>query len=119
MDPDAIKRNLILRLSIDFSIQVIEYSEKLNEMRKYVIARQLLRAATSIGANAMEAQQAESKADFVHKMKIAAKEATETQYWLILCSEAASYPSALDLLSQVAEISRVLNKIIASSKHRS
>ena len=71
-----------MKLSFDFSLLDIEYCELLESQRKYVLARQLLKAGTSIGANAMEAQNAESKADFIHKIKIAAKEADETQYWI-------------------------------------
>jgi four helix bundle protein len=56
------------------------------------LSRQLLKSGTSIGANAMEAQNAESKADFIHKMKIAAKEAEESQYWLWLCDYSPNYP---------------------------
>ena len=59
--------------------------------KKFVISRQILRSGTSTGANAMEAKNAESKADFIHKMKIAAKEAGETQYWLMLCGYSPSY----------------------------
>jgi four helix bundle protein len=53
--------------------------------RKFIISNQLLKAGTSIGANIFEAQYAESRIDFIHKMKIAQKEANETLYWLILC----------------------------------
>ena len=80
MQQELVEKNPILKLSFDFALQVMEYCEILEEKRKYIIARQLLRAATSIGANAMEAQNAESRADFIHKMKIAAKEADETQF---------------------------------------
>ena len=71
------KDNLIVQLTLEFSLKIIEYSEELEELKKYVIARQLLKSGTSIGANVREAQNAESKANFVHKMKIAAKEADE------------------------------------------
>ena len=76
------KENLIVDLTFDFALEIIEYCEKLEELRKYVIARQLLKSGTSIGANVNEAQNAESKSDFIHKLKIAAKEADETKYWL-------------------------------------
>ena len=66
--------NIILKKTIEFSLLAIEYVELLESQRKYVIARQLLKSATSIGANIHEAQNAESKADFIHKFKIAAKE---------------------------------------------
>ena len=79
------KENIIVNKTIDFSLSIIKYCENLEQARKYVIARQLLRSATAIGANVFEAQNAESKPDFIHKMKIAAKEVSETIYWLILC----------------------------------
>ena len=85
MKKELIDKNPVLKLSFEFSLLVIEYAELLESNKKYVISKQLLRAWTSIGANVMEAQNAESKADFIHKMKIAAKEAEETQYWLLLC----------------------------------
>jgi len=81
------KENKIIGLTFKFSVAVIEYCAQLESDRKYVVARQLLKSATSIGANAREAQNAESKADFIHKFKVAAKEADETEYWLQLCQE--------------------------------
>lgn len=110
------KENVIVEKSIDFSLAVIKYCEVLEQDRKYVIAKQLLRSATSIGANILEAQNAESKADFIHKMKIAAKEASETLYWLILCDRSESYTFDKRLKDQLEEISRILSKIISSSK---
>ncbi|NTV06799.1 MAG: four helix bundle protein, partial [Chlorobiaceae bacterium] len=74
------KKNPIVELTLDFSLEIIEFAELLEENRKYVIAKQLLKSGTSIGANIREAQNAESKADFIHKLKIAAKEADETEY---------------------------------------
>ena len=72
------KENLIVKLTLEFALDIISFSELLEENKKFVIARQLLKAGTSIGANAREAQNAESKLDFIHKMKIAAKDADET-----------------------------------------
>lgn len=74
--------NLIVKLTLEFALEIVEYLELLEEQRKYVIARQLLKSGTSIGANVREAQNAESKADFIHKLKIAAKEADETEYYI-------------------------------------
>ena len=108
--------NIILNKSIDFSIDIISYCEILEEKRKYVIANQLLKSGTSIGANIHEAQNAESKADFIHKIKIAAKEIEETKYWLILCEKANSYPFNENLKQKIKEISLIIYKIIASSK---
>lgn len=92
MTKEKIEQNLILKLSFDFALLVIAFCEKLDSEKKYVISRQLLKSGTSVGANAMEAQNGESKADFIHKFKIAAKEAEETQYWLLLCDYSKTIP---------------------------
>lgn len=110
------KENVIVEKPIDFSLAIIKYCEVLEQDRKYVISKQLLRSATSIGANIFEAQNAESKADFIHKMKIAAKETSETLYWLTLCDRSESYKFDKRLKEQLEEISRILSKIISSSK---
>jgi four helix bundle protein len=87
------QKNGIADVSFEFALRIIEYCELLEEKKKYVIARQLLKAGTSIGANVRESQNAESKADFVHKLKIASKEADETEYWLLLCKHSKNYPT--------------------------
>ena len=110
------KDNLIVRKAIEFSLKIIRYTEVLEQNRKFVIAKQLLRSATSIGANVCEAQNAESKADFVHKMKIASKEASETLYWLILCERSDSYHFDVQIRNDADEIIRILSKIISTSK---
>jgi len=110
------KENLIVDLSFKFALKIIEFSELLESERKYVIAKQVLRSGTSIGANVHEAQNAESKADFIHKLKIAAKEADETEYWLKLCQFAPSYPSPNTFAEDLTSIIKVLSKIIGSSK---
>jgi four helix bundle protein len=109
------KDNPILNLTIDFSIEVISFVEKLEEKRKFVVANQLLKSGTSIGANVHEAQNAESKSDFIHKLKIAHKEADETMYWLTICEKADSYPTS-ELKDKLQIIIKVLSKIIASTK---
>jgi four helix bundle protein len=85
------KENLILNLSLEFALEIIASSELLENQKKFVIARQFLKSGTSIGANIREAQNAESKSDFIHKMKIAAKEADETESWLTLCEMSDMY----------------------------
>ena len=110
------ENNPILKLTFEFSLQIITYCEVLQDGKKYVIGNQLLRSGTSIGANAMEAQNAESKADFIHKMKIAAKETSETLYWLLLCERSDSYRFDEKLKEQLEEINRILSRIISSSK---
>jgi four helix bundle protein len=109
-------KNLIVDLTFEFSLKIINYTSLLEKERKYVLARQLLRSGTSIGANVREAQNAESKADFIHKMKIAAKEADETEYWLLLLDKLENYPDCKDLLTECSSIIRVLSKIIGSSR---
>lgn len=108
--------NLILDLTFDFAIKIIDFCELLEEKRKYVIAKQLLRSGTAVGSMANEAQDSESKADFIHKLKIGAKEARETRYWLRLCQHSKSYPFDDSLLTDLDSIQKVLNKIIATSK---
>ena len=110
------KDNVIVKLSVEFALDIIEYSELLEEHRKYIIARQILKSGTSIGANIREAQNAESKADFIHKIKIAAKEADETEYWLLLCTLSKNYPNNPLLAEKLQSIINVLSKIISTSK---
>ncbi|HVW14482.1 MAG TPA: four helix bundle protein [Mucilaginibacter sp.] len=86
------KENLIVNLTFEFALDMIEFTELLESKKKYVIAKQLLKCGTSIGANVREAQNGESKSDFIHKLKIAAKEADETQYFLLLCKFAKHIP---------------------------
>jgi four helix bundle protein len=110
------KENLIVKLSLDFALDIIEFSELLEEHKKFVIARQILKSGTSIGANIREAQNAESKTDFIHKMKIAAKEADETEYWLQLCEMSKKYPFERNLKEKLQSIIKVISKIISTSK---
>ena len=108
--------NKIVDLTFSFTLKIISFTEKLEERRKFTIANQLLRSGTSIGANAREAQNSESKADFIHKFKIAAKEAEETEYWLLLCQYSENYPFEIELLENIKEIQRIINSILNSAK---
>lgn len=110
------KDNLIIDLTFKFSILVLDFCEKLESQKKFVLSRQLLKSGTSIGANAREAQNAESKPDFIHKFKIAAKEADETLYWLLLCRESQHYPNPENLVTDLEIIIKVISKIISTSK---
>lgn len=87
------KENLIVDLTFSFALKIIEFTELLESNKKFVVAKQLLRSGTSIGANVWESQSAESRADFIHKLKISAKELSETEYWLKLCEMSKSYQS--------------------------
>ncbi len=112
------EKNLIVELTFEFALKIIKYTELLGNDRKFVLSTQLLKSGTSIGANVIEAQNAESKPDFIHKMKIAAKEADETEYWLLLCDKSHGYPDCKELLNYCLSIVKVLSKIIASSKSK-
>jgi four helix bundle protein len=95
------KKNVILDLSFEFSLEIIKFSEELENRKKFIISRQILKSGTSIGANVREAQGCESRLDFIHKLKIAAKEAEETEYWLLLCNLSESYPDTTSLIEKL------------------
>lgn len=113
------RENPVLEKSIDFALMIFEFCELLEEKRKFTVANQLLKSGTSIGANVHEAQNAESMADFIHKMKIALKELEETKYWLELCEKAKSYPHNMDLRTSIDELGLILYKIVSTSKKKS
>lgn len=110
------RENIVVSRSIDFALDIIAFCEVLESQRKFVIANQLLKSGTSIGANIHEAQNAESRADFIHKIKIAAKELEETKYWLLLCEKSASYPFDEKLKFKVNELGLIVFKILSTSK---
>jgi len=118
MKKEELESNPILKMTFEFSLTILDFCDELDEMRKYTISKQLLKSGTSIGANSMEAQNAESKADFIHKIKIAAKESDETQYWLMLCNYSKKYPECDLLLLKLEEIQKVLNKILGTAKRK-
>ena len=105
-------------MTFDFALRVIEFSELLRNDRRFAIADQVLRSGCSIGANVKEAQGAESKPDFIHKMKIALKEAEETEYWLELCDYSKNYSKPGALLNDIVSILKMLSKIISTSKNK-
>lgn len=112
------KENLVVKLTFDFAIEIIKCSKILQQSHDYALSNQLLRAGISIGANVREAQNAESKADFIHKMKIAAKEADEVEYYLSLIHHSEDLPN-IDLpLNQIQSIIKIISKIISSSKFK-
>ncbi len=112
------QKNAVLEISFSFALNIIKYCELLEQQRKFVIANQLMKAGTSVGASIREAQNAESVADFCHKIKIAGKEAEETEYWLLLCESSENYPNPGGLLSEIAGIKKILGKIISTTKKR-
>lgn len=111
------RKNIVVEKSFRVGLQVIDYSEQLTQLKKFAMANQIFRSGTSIGANIREAQNTESKKDFIHKMKVSAKEADETAFFPALCQESAHYPDPGELVGQVQEIILILSKIIATSKN--
>ena len=109
--------NAILNLTFDFSIQIIELYKALIQQNEYVLSKQILRSATSIGANIEEANAAQTKKDFISKMSIASKEARETKYWLRLLNKSQlvklNYHS---YLQSVEHIINILTKIVKTSQ---
>ena len=100
-----------------FSLLVISLYKKLVENKEYVLSKQLLRSATSIGANVEEAIAAQSKRDFISKMSIASKEARETRYWLRLLDKSKLVDlDYFSYLNSVEHIINILTKIVKTSQ---
>ena len=113
------RQNLIVDLTFKFALDIIAYSEEIKSAKKFEMASQIFRSGTSIGANTREAQNAESKPDFIHKFKIAAKEADEVNYWLMLCKASEFYPNPNEqLFTDLNSIMLIITKIISSSKSK-
>lgn len=106
----------ILEDMLDLSVQVIRYTEGHKTHRS--IQDQLIRAVTSIGANYAEAQDAASKRDFINKIYIAKKEASETIYWLKLVAKLQATDENLQLEDRTRKFVLLLQKIINSSKNK-
>jgi four helix bundle protein len=114
-----VKDNVILDKTMDFSVRIVRLYQHLCEIKKeYVMSKQLLRAGTSIGANAHEAHNAQSDKDFLAKMYVALKEATETEYWikLLLKTDFLSTREGESILSDCVEVKRILTAIIKTKK---
>ncbi len=115
------KENVIKNKSFDFALQIIQLYKYLADVKKeFVLSKQVLRSGTSIGALIREAEQAESKADFIHKLSISLKEANETDYWIELLFK-SKYIDDLQyntIHADLNEILRLLISIIKTSKAR-
>jgi four helix bundle protein len=111
--------NAIIKLTFEFAIKIIDFCDDLDTKKKFALSNQLFRSGTSIGANSREAQNAESKADFIHKFKISAKEIEETEYWLLLCNHSKKLPDASNLLTDLVPIKKIVSKIIGTAKRTS
>ena len=111
--------NTVKSKSYVFALRIIKAYKFLSiEHREFILSKQLLRSGTAIGALIREAEHGESKADFIHKMSIALKEANETEYWILLLhdSDFLDDNSFKSILSDCQELIKMLISIIKSSK---
>jgi four helix bundle protein len=117
----VIKENVVKTKSLEFAVRVVRLNQFLtSEMKEFVISKQVLRSGTSVGAMVREAEHAESKPDFIHKLAIAQKEINETLYWLELLFK-TDYLNQKEydaLVLQATELLRLLTSIIKTSKSR-
>jgi four helix bundle protein len=116
-------RNEVLELSFQFAVRIVNLCKYLkNEKKEYVLSKQLLRAGTSIGANITEAQDAQSKKDFISKMAISLKEAKETRYWIALLIKTEYLPEnskkVQSLQEELQSLINLLSSISISAKNR-
>ncbi|MEI7524707.1 MAG: four helix bundle protein [Mariniphaga sp.] len=100
------KENVIINLTLEFALKNIDFCDDLDGIKKFALSNQLFKSGTSLGANAREAQNSESKADFIHKFKISAKETEETEHWLLLCKHSNKLSDSSNLLSELEPIKK-------------
>ncbi len=112
------KKNIIKEKSFEFAKEIVYLYKVLENKKEFVLSKQLLRSGTSIGANIREAEHAQSKADFIHKLSISLKEANETEYWLDLLNETnyLTNDEFQNLKYKNTEILKILISIINTSK---
>jgi four helix bundle protein len=113
-----VKQNVVREKSYAFALRAIAEYRELTISREFVLSKQMLRAATSVGANVEEALGGQSRADFISKMSIAHKEARETNYWLRLLrdSQLMDRKRAEVLLKESAELTMILASIVKTSR---
>jgi four helix bundle protein len=115
------KSNIIKEKSFSFALEIVAIYKYLSfEKREFVLSKQMLRSGTSIGANIREAEHAESKADFIHKLSIALKEANETEYWLDLLYQSEYLPLSQfqNIKDQITQQLKLLARIINTTKNK-
>ena len=110
------KENIIREKSFGFALEIIKLYKLLRQKKEYVISKQLLRSATSVGANVAEAEAAQSKKDFLSKMSIASKEARETEYWLKLLDQSELVDIHLEnYIDEIKQIINILTRIVKTT----
>jgi four helix bundle protein len=115
------KENIIVIKSFHFSLHILQLYKALIKKKEYIISKQLLRCATSIGANIEEAGAASSRKDFIAKMTIASKEAREARYWLKLLEEDRFIKECnlSELTDEISQIISILTKIVKTTQENS
>ena len=113
------EKSIAAEKSFDTAVAIVNlYKSLIYHQKEYVLSRQLLKAGTSIGANIREAQNGESKSDYIHKMGIAQKECSETLYWLELL-KATNYlhdEIFCGIYDEVNDLLKIIRSIIITSK---
>ena len=102
--------------SLELAVKCLRLSEELAAQKHFVLAKQLSRSGTSVGANIVEAKFAESKKDFIHKMKIAEKELSETAYWIELVGLTCNVRVSAELLETLSESKKIVRSIVLTAK---
>ncbi|MBS1747112.1 MAG: four helix bundle protein [Bacteroidetes bacterium] len=115
------KENIIKTKSFDFALRIVKlYKFLIDNQKEFVLSKQLLRSGTAIGALIRESEHAESKADFIHKLSIALKEANESEYWIDLLykAEYLDEKSFKSLMEDLTQLLKMLTAIVKTSKGR-
>jgi four helix bundle protein len=112
------KESVLKTKSYQFALDIISTYKELTLKKEYILSKQLLRSGISIGANIREANNAQSKADFIHKLSISLKESDETDYWLELLyqSEYLNETQFQSLKKDILEINKIVDSIIITTK---
>ena len=104
--------NVIYRLSKTFALRIVKVYDYLTKTKgEYVMSKQLYRSGTSVGANIAESLYAQSDADYISKLKISLKEASETKYWLELLYE-SEYITQSEFYSLVNDINTIIGTLV-------
>lgn len=111
-------KNVIVEKSKQFAVKIVRLYQFLVESKEFVMSKQILRSGTSIGANVHEAVRGFSKDDFIYKMNISLKEASETEYWLELLNQTDYLPDEKfnELNNDNKELIKILASIVKTSK---
>ena len=114
------KENVLMNKTLSFSKRIVKLYKYLTiEKKEYVLSKQLLRSGTSIGANVRESKYAQSDKDFINKLSISLKEASETEYWIeLMKDEYLSKKETESIIEELTEILKLLTRIINTMKKK-